>query len=1021
MIAAESGDEERVKNLIDEGVQLDIEVEGYTATSLAFERNNHNIVLALLKSNAKFPRNYCHERASDELKKFVKLSSRMHRVLKSSNRDPEKFLKRKIHQNPNLRHFYSTENVSLAKAALLSGNLEIYELLLKYNIFFGAHERIDDLILSRGERIHVRDINTEYVHNIYSEEIIILLRNCKFGRGNSLNNKTSLNHYKTFTRNAFDYLFGFNLIAIILKIVAAAQDFKIIFDFARDSVEFLDPNSDEYTKGVFHFNDRIYIAAKDILNPENFYKITSVMAHEFCHYAMYLVYQNKAKPYLKNDKNAEKKFQAIYEECRENRHKNGIIENVFCYPDKDVHHAELIVCVVHIIALKRSENVLTQNFKSLHDFYRVKCMPQMEKELSKIKKKYDPHKRMIRKLMWIFLIFSIITSLFLYNPTYTWSELNETHKLKFMHANLVFHDVQLKIRDIFANDSIVFDLLSSEHIQHGLDENINGLSEAIKNHYNHHIHLSYLNMTEDLKKFFVSKPVNFQGQEIPLNEILRNFSILNSLSTNDIQNFLNGNLLKISKATEKDSKFFIDRSFMVEEVKSFGNQSKHEKGNEPKIFLLSNHAGEGKSIVMRNFAISLKKNYPRKWIQFIDLKDHLEIFKGSKGLQLNQSEALLNFLSSNLFSLNDLEKEIFSELFRSSEVIFLWDGIDEISPLWKNIILVLIETIKSTNNFQYISTRPYYAKEIEEKFSISSHKLVPLNKHERFEYITKFIAIEIFGLNADEFWHNYKDKKIVNKELQDVITKSQKILRYIENSNTQNRLISNPLLLRMIAEISSCKTFNVSRLNIYEIFDIFIREKLKRLYAKGEIVANDFSQILTKSNTNILVMHQALALKQIFPNVNTSYLQIMGNISKFSFEQISRLGILEIKSEEDFHFIHQTFAEFFVAQFIVGSIDKIDVIKNEDDSMLTAYLLSFILTAEELQVVKSFLISFLKIEKEIPKVFSFLKDQGVSLNFPMDDYFAAHNTYANLVKFFKINHNIDLNESIDYHKFQIYY
>lgn len=297
--------------------------------------------------------------------------------------------------------------------------------------------------------------------------------------------------------------------------------------------------------------------------------------------------------------------------------------------------------------------------------------------------------------------------------------------------------------------------------------------------------------------------------------------------------------------------------------------------------------------------------------------------------------------------------------------------------------------------------------------------MIPLNESERFEFLVKFIVSKNFGFDVDKFWRNYKNGtfEFQKAEFLIILEKCQEVIKSIETSKSEDRLMTNPLLLRMIAEMLNYESFVASNLTIYEVFEIFIDKKLEVVRQKGEIVGKSIDKML-KTSANIMEIHQIYALKQIFPNVNTSYLEIMKKISKLSTEEISRFGILEVKSEDDFSFVHQTFAEFFVSQFLIETIDKINLKDSENDARLNVYLLGFVLTAEELTVVKSFVISFIKTRPKVPKLFEYLKEKGVSLDFSMDDYFATHNTYANIFKFFKTNHNIDLN--VDYEKFQIY-
>lgn len=291
MVASEAGHIEAVRNLISRGEEVNDEVDGESSASLAFGRGHHEVVLTLLKANSKFPGNYQHETVPDELKNFVDLSLKMHENVKEGNLEE---LQELLRENFGLKYFYSVNNKSLLRTAIVHKKFEIYEFLLTLNIFLAPHESMDLLMekMSMRYRKKFSEINFKLSPELVTEPMMILLRNCKLGPDNDPNGD-----HMNFAHKAFDFLFEIPLIAIALKIVAAYRDFKIIFDFNRDSVTFLDPQSEPYTNGLFHTSGKIFIAAKDMLDPSKISNTIAVIAHEFSHFAMLLVYENYAMPY----------------------------------------------------------------------------------------------------------------------------------------------------------------------------------------------------------------------------------------------------------------------------------------------------------------------------------------------------------------------------------------------------------------------------------------------------------------------------------------------------------------------------------------------------------------------------------------------------------------------------------------------------------------------------------------------------------------------------------------------------
>jgi hypothetical protein len=613
---------------------------------------------------------------------------------------------------------------------------------------------------------------------------------------------------------------------------------------------------------------------------------------------------------------------------------------------------------------------------------------------------------------------------FTYAPTFKWSKLSNEEKNLFNNAKVNFYGVDVRFRDLFANNSEIYDQLPSDHIKLGLEGNYLELSEVIYSTYKQKIFLTYLNMTKNLKENLVTRKVNFQGEKVKFRDILTNLEVLNSLNCSEIRETFEGNLIKISSPTEIEIKFFLERAFIGEEIE-IEKWSHYTKGDinfrhrdvkksyeielevaRSKILILSNPAGDGKTETFKHFAMRLKKSSPANWIQFVDLKKHFNAFKKGTKINFYQKNALLKFLTSNILHLNKLEGEIFLEYFNSGRITFLWDGFDEISPLYKDPMLKLISAVKSSSGcLQFISTRPQFSKDLRERLNVPAYKLMQIGKLSRFEFMTKMIAGN-FDKNPSEYWDTFisflngslntfmlmKDSTNSsalkfyqeNENIFLLLEKSQKVIESIEKSDRNEKLITNPLLLRMISEILGDEDSHFDEnvtFNFFSIYDAFVDKKLEITREKGKTVDKDVDNILKKSTVNLMQVHQAYALKQIFSyylkvngaNFTTSDLQIMKSISKLSSSETSRLGILDVRSETDFTFVHQTFAEFLVARFLIDIFEDFDLTNSESDSHIKIYLLNSVLYSGKLQLVRNFVVNYAVIENETPKFFEALK------------------------------------------------
>ena len=266
-----------------------------------------------------------------------------------------------VKENPKERHFYNNEDTSVAATAIKEKQIAIYKFLVSKRVHPGLGEDMEELVkgFSDAEKKEIQEIHLNY--SVESD-----LKHLK-----TLYGKTKLNHdveregeRKLFKKieGAYEELNEIKEIEAILKVVACADVLNVIFDFNRESVVHIDPGLDRNTKGICYYHKgRVFIGAKGLLDDEESrLKALGVMAHEFCHYAMKLIYDNRCNPYCWGDDEQEKRFSAILGLCEGKKDGEDQIRFVFFYP-KNQRSAELIVRVPYLLALhKNSEINLTK-------------------------------------------------------------------------------------------------------------------------------------------------------------------------------------------------------------------------------------------------------------------------------------------------------------------------------------------------------------------------------------------------------------------------------------------------------------------------------------------------------------------------------------------------------------------------------------------------------------------------------------------------------------------------------------
>lgn len=995
---AGSNNLEALAELIRRGFSFEEEIEGKTPADLAFESNSYEAVLELLKANFKYPRSFNPVTNLTELKDFIKLSIEVNFCIRN---DKIESLKQILVENASLRHFYNTDNKSAVHLALELKKFEIYELFLTQNLYLGPHENFNEIIkgVNKSERRKLRDIHTKLSSTVLVEPTATFMKNSHFGP-----DCPDEAQYRPFVHDAFIYLLQIPTIALILNAVAASKFFKIVFDFKREFVDYLDPSCEPYTYGLCYLSGKIYIAAKGMLDPLKKLEVYGVIAHELCHYSMFLVYQNFGNPYKKKDRDREQEFNRVTNNCSAVRENEEIIDSVFENYEPELHHAELIVRVPQMIVLYHENQLLLEQrrffFSWLFNFFNI-CVPEIERAIPKIKARYktEDEKKIAwqRKLiLWISVVALVSISClgfgayWLHSHDYSWENLSSGQKLTVKNAIIKYYDVDVKFDDLFHNNSTIYESLTKEVIRGALEGDPEELSKAVNNIYNPHIHLSWTNLPHNLASKLMDSNVTFQDFSIKLSKLLSNeSSALPILTSKDIKNILSGQSMQISKKLSYSLKFYVERNFKsINRTIDF--ETCVDEMPNVRIFLLSSPAGEGKSTTFKQFALRLKAKFPWKWIEFVDLKKHLLAFEiGSKS---KFSEyMLLDFLSDKFLKLPQLENEIFKELLEKGDVVFLWDGIDEISPLFKDFMIELTSCIrKYTKTWQFLSTRPQHSADFEKVLEIDSYDLVSLNRLKRREFLLKYLLAEQKTINTDDFCQKYCTSVLSEKELDlsnvnnqtiDVLeayNKSKVVLTRLEDSNNT----INPLLIEMTTKIGTDENVKIeNKFNFYTFYDTFINIKIKIVNEKGDIVENDVKRIYESRLNTIKKVHEPFALKLIFggfleqnfknrvvplkDSVNELLLLINNDIlricTEFSENEITRVGILTINTKDDFDFSHRTFAEFFSAQSILyGNFSDLKLVEAKGK----IFIINSMFLVEGFATVSQFVKDYLKLDKK---------------------------------------------------------
>ena len=109
------------------------------------------------------------------------------------------------------------------------------------------------------------------------------------------------------------------------------------------------------------------------------------------------------------------------------------------------------------------------------------------------------------------------------------------------------------------------------------------------------------------------------------------------------------------------------------------------------------------------------------------------------------------------------------------------------------------------------------------------------------------------------------------------------------------------------------------QLHLVDLYRKLIKEKINIFKSKGEIAEEQLSDIL-QYDISISKNHQKLALEVLLPEVKDTVLKHQES-DVLPPERISRIGIVQYINNKR-HFIHRTFAEYYVADFLAKQLNK---------------------------------------------------------------------------------------------------
>lgn len=412
-------------------------------------------------------------------------------------------------------------------------------------------------------------------------------------------------------------------------------------------------------------------------------------------------------------------------------------------------------------------------------------------------------------------------------------------------------------------------------------------------------------ISEGYKKKIMQSEVKFQGHWLILDQlIIENGTALQFLPLNK---FVGGKKLIISESPISDSEFFLERRCFTAHGESFSDiDAIINEVKQSNVAILSGIAGTGKTAVLKQVAKRLKGNFPSHWVSYVELKLHIDKFMSSSTSSF--AEFATELVSSKP---NKFDREIFKQMFEQGKVFLLLDGLDEICPTDKEIFLSYLTKFQAGRGNQlWVATRPRLQSELEETVGVCAFQISPFDQIEQIQFL----------LNC---WNLNNETNQLSEQI--ALSFIEKLNLLIKDSES---FIGIPMLLKNFAETYKYRDTRVI-LNNFNLYSLY-KECVGRMisvwrFEKGSLSRRDQDQVDSSGSTdNVHSIHQKIALKYLLSHdIKKFKLNVSYDETVWSNELLSRIGLVRFQPKTAKpQFLHRTFAEFFLAQFVVSNLSR---------------------------------------------------------------------------------------------------
>ncbi|EFX86913.1 hypothetical protein DAPPUDRAFT_97078 [Daphnia pulex] len=409
---------------------------------------------------------------------------------------------------------------------------------------------------------------------------------------------------------------------------------------------------------------------------------------------------------------------------------------------------------------------------------------------------------------------------------------------------------------------------------------------------------------------------------------------------------------------------------------------RHEKEKYPGVVIISGAAGSGKSSILSHYYEEIKEKNPNHWVIIINFTDHSKDF-----LRLNLSEVNLSTTIECIINLSVVVGH--SRLGRSmlrrrlnlgERITILFDGFDEIvKSQYQKTAIRMINVLKEKKSVGlYVTTRSHMANNLQFWLSQLNFDLENFSKEDQINYLTSLWK-QNFNEDAQDNLYNFAELLVdrISKTLKDgdrafigiplqcrILAECFKteVQKSVQNQSELNPLVES--IDRMNLDVADLYRMLITqKRNIYEeekkalsqthyLADLHVESDIDNLESFLRKLAIK-TIVSTKEEVHVLLGTQENSMKSKNEQVKKTQKRM---------DHSARFGLLDENAEGKERFLHRTYAEYMMAEYLYTGFLLDDDKRNKllDYDSARKLIIDKILVKEQYDGVQVFFNSMLK-------------------------------------------------------------